>query len=149
MGLTLKLKRTRRASKGLRRPAPGTSRAPLLWLAVMGMAGAALHASDWELAVLLVPQFVSKTKQFDESVLVDWENIAGPRHALERLRNARRGEELLWHTSQAEYSKKFKHYAEMSEVHILGAHLYSVRHRGASLDALNAKRPMPGSERSL
>ena len=179
-GLTFQLKRTRRALKGLRRLAPGTSRAPLPWLAVMAMAGAALHASDWEFAVMLMLQFVcylrpseltgliagqlvrprsssqpwgillapqelgrtSKTKQFDESVLVDWKNIAGLRHALERLRTARRDEELLWHTSQAEYSKKFKLYAEMSEVHVLGAHPYSVRHGGASFDALNAKRSL-------
>ena len=176
------LPRASRSLRGFRRLAPGCSRAPLPWVAVCAMAGAAVADGSYLFAVALILQFVcylrphellnlkqhqvvepvrgsltsswslllspqelgrgSKTNQFDESVLVDWKELPALNRALKCRKERLLKDDPLWPFEHKEFNKLFVRYSEHSGVHLLSPHPYSVRHGGASHDALHQRRPL-------
>jgi len=175
------LPRARSALKGFKRLAPGYSRAPLPWLAVLAMIGAAsflripmfplqLALGFWcylrpsELtrltghslvapvpasgiaawALLLAPSALgrpSKTKEFDESILLDMLWIPGLHQFLMRLKTGL-GSRRIFPMDYLEFLTSFRRCAETAGVAGLAPHPYSLRHGGASHDVLYGLRPI-------
>ena len=177
----ISLPRCARAMKGYHRLAPGSSRAPLPWVAACAMLGSALSRGEVEFATMLVTQFMgylrpselagltvsqiiapttaaqvrgwaillspqedkrgSKTNQYDESLIMDWDLPALWKRMRLQLKG-KSGKDRVFSLSQASYSKAFALEAELSGVKVLGPHVYSVRHGGASEDALSGLRDL-------
>ena len=174
------LPRARAALRGFRRLAPSRSCAPLPWIALMGMVGAALFAQRPDIvlglllqflcylrpgelvglkrgqviapqsasftnhwALLLVPEeevVTSKTKEFDESVLIDWPELWGLHRLLQRHAAPLGNDDAMWTFDHKEYNRMFGRVSELAEVNKLAPHPYSLRHGGASHDSLLRRR---------
>ena len=96
-------------------------------------------------ALLLAPEeegIPSKTRQFDESVILDRDDIPGLFTALSQQKARRHGATTLWSIGFQRYGELFKKYSAASGVSCLQPHPYSVRHGGASDDALRRRRTM-------
>ena len=175
------LPRFRRALKAYRRLAPGLSRAPLPWLGLAALVGAAWSQGDEEFGIALVVQFIgylrphellsltteslvppsvteggkswaillfpagegraSKTQQFDESVVMDWD-LPGLATRLKELKTNRRGSARLWTFDYIKYKEKFNTYVNLADISNLEAHPYAIRHGGASHDCLHGRRTL-------
>ena len=177
-----KLPRAHRAMQGFQRLAPGSSRAPLPYVAALAMAGCALASGCWEFALMLLLQFCcylrpaellsltacqvidpvrgsqtshwalllapqeekrsSKTNAFDESVLIDWLDLPALGRGLAWARRGKTARMSMWPYNQQQYNALFVRFAEMSGVSCLAPHPYSLRHGGASFDALHKRRTL-------
>ena len=180
-GAELDMHKVREALRGFRRLAPGLSRAPLPYVALCGIIGAAvsINRRDFGLAlliqfcgyfrpsellaitadrlippqrfsgstawaVLLSPQeeaIGSKTHEFDESVLLDWEIFNRLTPVLYKLK-ARPPGSSIWDFNYVQYLEMFRTCSELSMVNYLNPHPYSIRHGGASDDALRGSRSL-------
>jgi len=192
LGIRLKqpceLPRAVRAARGFRRLAPGHSRAPLPWVALVALATTAAATGLWEMAVALVLQFVcylrpsellglevgnvsfpseaarlkgvalllfpeeglvtGKTKEFDESVIFDREELmTGMCAALRSLMRGKPKGAKLFSLTYASYVQNFHQLAEISGVSALQPHPYALRHGGASDDYLTKKLDLEGVRR--
>ncbi|CAK0895306.1 unnamed protein product, partial [Prorocentrum cordatum] len=171
--------RARHALRGFRQLAPGRSRAPLPFVALMAMIGAALSQGLTDLGLALFvcfigylrpseliklkgPQLVapvagsatrhwmlllspaeenvgSKTREFDESVALDWDIIEEIAPRLDELKR-RAGQGNLWNFTQLQFAEHFRTLAELSGVSVLRPHPYCLCHGGASYDSLTKRR---------
>ena len=82
----------------------------------------------------------SKTQRFDESVLLDWEELPSLGRWLEKLKQHNEGVHNVWGATYNEYVENFKRVAEVSGVAKLGPHPYALRHGGAAYDYLRGRR---------
>ena len=171
-----------RASRGFKRLAPGFSRSPLPWVALMALMGGASAAHFDDLVLALLVQFKgylrpsellglkvkdiifpvlgaqsrsptlllapyedlrpSKTGVFDESVVLDVQDIPALEYALRDAVRDRSPKVHFFNLSYREYTEQFKRVCELTGVDILEPHLYSLRHGGSSHDYLVKKVPL-------
>ena len=90
-------------------------------------------------ALLLAPQEeleASKTAESNASVLLAGHLSVALGKALTRYTAGETAATRLWSRSQARYAVNFARWAETSGVHVITTDPYSVRHGGASSDAL-------------
>ncbi|CAK0857511.1 unnamed protein product [Prorocentrum cordatum] len=167
------LERAKIALKGFRRLAPGLSRAPLPWIGLRALVGAALHINELEFAqclvflfrtylrprerlglrvdqlvppppgsgtkfwaLLLAPEeeaIPTKTKEFDESILLDSPELVClyPRFSTLKKRSGR-----------DKFSSLFKRVSEAAGLGQANLHPCMMRHGGASDDALRQTRSL-------
>ena len=180
------LERAKGALKGFRRLAPGLSRAPLPWIGLCALVGAALHVNELEFAqcliflfrtylrpseclglkvdqlvqplpgsgttfwaLLLAPEeeaIPTKTKEFDESILLDNIELTYlfPRFLTLKRRS---GRQPVWSFDYRKFSSLFKHVAELAGLGQANLHPYMMRHGGASDDALRQTRSIEAIKR--
>ena len=102
-------------------------------------------------AILIAPFLLgrtSKTKQFDESVLLDPPELRTPGalQALRRLLTAALARSptggSLWPFDLKQFESLWQRVVELSGVARLAPHLYSLRHGGASFDMLTKRRKL-------
>jgi hypothetical protein len=94
-------------------------------------------------ALLLAPRVggvPTKTRDFDESVLLDSPHRRWMNGELERLAARKPPEALLFDTDMKEWDKAFRSAALQAGLSVLRPCLYMLRHTGSSSDALNARR---------
>ena len=180
------LDRAKTALKGFRRLAPGLSRAPLPWIGLCALVGAALHINELEFAqcliflfrtylrpseclglrvdqlvpplpgsgtnfwaLLLAPEeeaVPTKTKEFDESILLDNPELVClyPRFSTLKKRS---GRDMVWSFDYRKFSSLFKRVSELAGLGQANLHPYMMRHGGASDDALRQTRSMEAIKR--
>ena len=95
-------------------------------------------------ALLLAPEEggqSSKTHEFDESGILDWPIVPDIFPLLQGLRNSP-GVGPVWRFTYPEYLKSFHRFEELGGISVLRPHPYSLRHGGASHDALTSRRGM-------
>ncbi|CAK0883484.1 unnamed protein product [Prorocentrum cordatum] len=173
------LERAKNALKGFRRLAPGLSRAPLPWIGLCALVGAALHINELEFAQCLVFLFrtylrpseclglrvdqlvpplpgsgtkswalllaaeeeaiPTKTKEFDESILLDSPELVClyPRFSTLKKRS---GWDKVWSFDYRKFSSLFKRVSEAAGLGQANLHPCMMRRGGASDDALRQTR---------
>ena len=97
-------------------------------------------------SILLAPSeenIGSKTRTFDESCMLGWAEIEFMTWRLRALKAKDRGCRL-WSFDYKTYSDLFTTMCEAAGVSCLSPHPYSLRHGGASLDALMKRRDTGG-----
>ncbi|CAK0874830.1 unnamed protein product, partial [Prorocentrum cordatum] len=119
------LERAKHSLRGFRRLAPGLSRAPLPWIGLCALVGAALHINELEFAQCLI--FLFRT-------------YLRPSECL-GLRNK------VWSFDYRKFSNLFKRVCEVAGLGKAKLHPYMMRHGGASDDALRQTRSLEAIKR--
>lgn len=94
-------------------------------------------------ALLLAPRVdgvPTKTREFDESILLDSPHRRWMNGLLEKLAKGKPPDALLFNVTMKDWDKTFRHAAQLAGLAILRPCLYMLRHTGSSSDALNRRR---------
>jgi hypothetical protein len=102
------------------------------------------NGAQWSWALILRPfemGIAAKSGDFDESVVIDRADLSWLDSFLGVLqrRPARR---MIWDFTQAQYTAQVLRLAALARLEVLKVDTYSLRHGGASADALEGRRPL-------
>ena len=118
-------------SQQLVRPVPEMGTAGQHWAVILG---------DFELGT------PGKTGEFDESVVLDWHELAWMSPLLEQLKG-RPPQVSIWQLDYAGYIAAFKQAVLDANIEVLVPVPYSLRHGGASHDMLSGRRAISAIKR--